>query len=344
MDQYEDYSEVRNWKTAQIRYIAYHPQCFRLAVASVDDSIRIYSNDKNSVVTLLKNSQQKSIFSLAFRPYTFSILAVGCQSGFLIWSVDLNSNMTRPLNQAVHYRSEGHYPITSLEFNSTGNLLATASINDTSVMIWDIDKNACSPLGRFSIPFLKLQWSLDGSFIFTSTVAKSFRVWNCEKFSSEKWTIASGIVKSFQWSPCAKFLLFVTSNDPVLYCLGLADEPIFNKSKMEVQPHRALPLADLSKVAIEQNECGGCAQQIAWNGRFLAVSFKNTNTIAIFQTTILAHQLNILPMFFLCGQGAAEYPTFITFQPSYKNNCPNSIENVLTIGWSSGRVQFYPFV
>ncbi|XP_070494130.1 aladin-like [Chironomus tepperi] len=342
VDQYDNYSEVRNWKTSAIRFIAFHPQCFKIAVASVDDSIRIY-NDKNSVVTVLKNAQQKSIFALAFRPYNFSTLVVGCSSGMLIWTIDPNSNMTRPLSQAVLCRHENHFPVTSLEFNHNGNLLATASINDTSILIWDIDKNTCVPLRRFSVPFLKLQWSLNGSYLFTSTVGNIFRVWDCEKFKSDRWTISGGHIQSFQWSPCAKFLLFVTSKDPVLYCLGFADEPLFNKSNEDI--HRALPIADLSKVTIEHNESGGISQQLAWNGKYLAVSFKESNQIAVFQTTIRQHQLHVLPMFFICGLGASEYPSFISFQPFYKANSSNGlIEHVLTIGWSSGRVQFYPFV
>ena len=104
--------------------------------------------------------------------------------------------------------------------------------------------------------------------------------------------------------------------------------------------HRALPLADLTKVTIEHNESGVIAQQIAWNGKYLAISFKEANQIAVFQTTIRQHQLLVLPMFFICGLSAVEYPSFIAFQPFYKTNS----SNVLTIGWSSGRVQFYPFV
>jgi aladin len=342
IDQYDKYSEVRNFKTAAIRYVAYHPQCFKIAVAGVDDSIRIY-NDRNSVVTLLKNSQQKSIFALAFRPYNFSTLVVGCSSGMLIWTIDPNSNMSRPLSQAVLCRHENHFPVTSLEFNHNGNLLATSSINDASILIWDIDKNNCVALRKFSTPFLKLQFSHDGLYLFSSTITNTFRVWDCEKFKSDRWSISGGHVQSFQFSPCAKFVLFVTSKDPVLYCLGFSDEPMFNKNKEDT--HRALPVADLSKVKIEHNESGGIAQQLAWNGKYLAISFKESNQIAVFQTTIRKHQLLVLPMFFIGGIGAAEYPSFITFQPFYKDNSFNGlIDHVLTIGWSSGRVQFYPFV
>jgi aladin len=342
IENYDNFSQVRQWKTATVRVLVFHPQCFKIAIASVDDTVRIYTNDENSVVPLLKSAQQKAIFSMAWRPFSPATLAVGCQSGFLVWNIDSNANVVRPLGQAAHYRHENHFPVTSLEFNQNGSLLATASFNDTAILIWNIDKRSCTPLKRTSMPFLSLQWSMNGSFIFTSTVGNVFRVWNCDSWKDDRWTVANGHVQSFQWSPCGKFLLFITSEDPILYSLGFADEPLFNDGSKKIQqPQRALPVADLAQVEIEYFESGGVAQQLAWNGKYLGVSFKNTNSIAVFQTTIRQHQLIVLPMFFICGLGT-EFPSYITFQPSYKN--PSNVDNVLTIAWSSGRIQFYPFV
>lgn len=343
MENYQAFSQVRQYENAAIRFLCFNSMCFKLAVAGVDDSVRIYSNDENSMVTLLKHGAQKSIMSIAWRKFSSSCIVVGCQNGFLVWTIDPNSNITRPLSQAVQYRHENHFPVTSLEFNHNGTLLATASINDSSILIWDIDKNVSVPLRRTSIPYLSLQWSLDGAFMFTSTVGNIFRIWDTQTWKSERWTIANGNIQSFQWSPCSRFLLFVTSEDPILYSLGFADEPLFNNSETRKaqHPQRALPIADLSKVAYDHSEAGGLAQQIAWNGKYLAISFKDTNSIAVFQTSIRQHQLHILPMFFIAGIGI-EFPTFITFQPNYKS--ASTLQNVLTIAWSCGRIQFFPFV
>lgn len=343
LDNFQEFSQIRQYDKAAIRFMSYNQITFKLAVAGVDDSIRIYSNEENGMMTLLKHGAQKSIMAIAWRKFSCSCIVVGCQTGFLVWNIDPNSNITRPLSQAVQYRYENHFPVTSLEFNPNGTLLATASINDSSILIWDIDKSACVPLRRTSVPYLNLQWSLNGAFMFSSTVGNIFRIWDTETWKSERWTIANGRIQSFQWSPCSRFLLFVTSEDPILYSLGFADEPLFNESKnREIQqPQRALPVADLSKITLDHMEAGGLAQQIAWNGKYLAISFKDTNSIAIFQTSLRQHQLHILPMFFIAGL-AVEFPTFITFQPNYKKG--SSIDNVLTIAWSSGRIQFFPFV
>lgn len=287
---------------------------------------------------LLKNGHQKSITSMSWRPFSPSQLAVGCQNGFLIWTLDPNSCITRPLSQAAHFKHGSHFPVTSLEWNLNGTLLATASIKDPSILIWDIDNNSCVPLRRTSPPCLHLQWSMNGAFLFSSSVGNVFRVWNCETWKSDRWTISSGHVQSFQWSPCARFLLFVTSEDPIIYSLGFADELLFNENRSQVIPQQALPVADLSKISIDNSDIGGIAQQLAWNGHQLAITFKDTNAVAIFQTNIRQHRMNIIPLCLISGLGI-EFPSFIIFQPSYKQ-----AENILTIGWSSGRIQFFPFV
>ena len=339
IESYEkNFAQTREWRKSAVRCLSWNPLCFKLAVAAVDDSIRIYTNEEQSIVLLLKNGLQKSITCMSWRPFSTSQLAVGCQNGFLIWTLDPNSCIIRPLSQAANFKKGNHFPVTSLEWNLNGTLLASASMKDSSILIWDVDKNSCVPLRRTTPPHLHLQWSLNGAYLFSSSIGNVFRVWNCETWKSDRWTVASGHVKSFQWSPCARFLLFVTSDDPVLYSLGFADELLFNESNHQAAPQQALPVADLSKISFDRNEIGGITQQLAWNGKYLAVSFKDTNSIAIFQTTIRNHQLSILPMCLICGLGV-EFPSFITFQPDYKQAA-----NILCIGWSSGRIQFFPFV
>lgn len=100
-------------------------------------------------------------------------------------------------------------------------------------------------------------------------------------------------------------------------------------------------MADLSPITTGSVRVGGRPQSIAWDpsGRHLAVTFQDTDAVAIFLTSINRTKLSIAPDCFLLGLGA-EMPSFICFQERYKNK-PDS---VLTIGWSSGRVQFFPFV
>lgn len=228
---------TRNYKSSTVRVIAWNPHCFKLAIAAVDDSIRIYTDDNQSIVTLLKTGQQKLITSVEWRPFSPAQLAVGCQSGFMLWTLDPNSTITRPLNH-VHFKTPNYSTVTSLAWNSNGNLLATASLKDSSVLIWNVDKNTCVPLKKTSPQTVHLQWSMNNAFLFTSSVGSSFRVWNCDNWNSDKWTIGAGHVQSFQWSPCAKFLLFVTSEESILYALGFADEGLFNEKNTQSIPQQ----------------------------------------------------------------------------------------------------------
>lgn len=105
---------------------------------------------------------------------------------------------------------------------------------------------------------------------------------------------------------------------------------------------QALPIADLSKIKTSGRlDIGGQPQSLAWDskGQHLAVSFKECSAIALFLTAVNKNMISIAPDCFLVGIGTA-FPSFICFQEMYKD-APNS---VLTIGWSSGVVQYFPFI
>lgn len=107
-------------------------------------------------------------------------------------------------------------------------------------------------------------------------------------------------------------------------------------------PKQALPVADLARITVGAAQVGGRPQSIAWDpaGRHLAVTFKDSGSVAIFLTAINRTKLSLAPDCFLVGMGA-EVPSFVCFQERYKKRQPDT---VLTIGWSSGRVQFFPFL
>lgn len=88
--QIADISLTRNWLQSPIRCIAWHYYSTKIAVAALDDSVRIYSSDPHHV-PLLKCKQQKNITCLAWRPLSHSDIAVGCENGIFIWNIDPNS-------------------------------------------------------------------------------------------------------------------------------------------------------------------------------------------------------------------------------------------------------------
>uniref|UniRef100_A0A1A9ZRI3 Aladin seven-bladed propeller domain-containing protein n=1 Tax=Glossina pallidipes TaxID=7398 RepID=A0A1A9ZRI3_GLOPL len=343
------YSETRGWIRASVRYIAWHPNCFKIAVAGVDDLVRIYT-DQPAVVPVLKGTTQKWIACMAWRPFTAAELAVGCQKGICLWVIDNNIN--------------NHYPITSVQWSTDGNLLASASIGNTDIILWHIDKMESIALKRVGPRCSLLKWSPDGSCLFSATVGNVCRVWYTErKWQPERWAISKGHIQSACWSPCADFLLFITSEESILYRLQFVEEQLFKCSEnkqiikqgklqeeysksflfftAECEQKEASPLVDLRKIVVGERELGGKPQALAWDpkGLFLAITFQDTDCIAIFSTTIQKYDLTVSPSSFLTGVGK-EYPTYICFQ-SENRKSPNT---VLTVGWSSGRIQFVPLM
>lgn len=112
---------------------------------------------------------------MAFRPFTTGELAVGCSTGVLIWTLDPNSLISRPLNQPTLLKNENHSPVTSISWSPSGSLLASCSTSDTDLLIWDVDLHIFQPLKRVKLPCALLIWSPNNNFICSSTVSNVFR-------------------------------------------------------------------------------------------------------------------------------------------------------------------------
>lgn len=91
---------------------------------------------------------------------------------------------------------------------------------------------------------------------------------------------------------------------------------------------------------------GGQPQSLAWDsrGQHLAVSFKDSHAIALFLTSVNKNMISIAPDCFLVGNGST-FPSYICFQEMYGRVDAHDVpHSVLTIGWSSGVVQYFPFI
>lgn len=268
---------------------------------------------------------------------------MGCQTAILLWNSDPNSLISRQLSQPTVFKHENHFPITSLEFSQNGNILASASLNDFNILLWDVDQKRCQVLKKISMHSnVQIKWSPNSRYLCSSTVGSVFWIWNTDTYTSDKWFIQKGFVQSFEFSPCGNFLLFVTSEDQFLYSLSFTDDNLFNAKGSK--PKQALPIADLSKIVIGQTEIGGKAKSIVWNGKYLALSFSDTNAVVIFHTNIQKYVLNIAPACYVSGSLPLEYPSYIAFQPNYGNGRAD----ILAIGWSqgvhNGRVEYFPLL
>ncbi|KAL0274599.1 UNVERIFIED_CONTAM: hypothetical protein PYX00_002694 [Menopon gallinae] len=334
----EAVSQTREWSVSPIRCIEWHPHATKLAVAAKDDSVRIYSTD-TSLIPILKCKSQSNITSLAWRPFSSSELAVGCEAGVLLWTVDPNSVVSRPsMSCGVVLKQPGHRPVTSIVWAPQGDLILTASAADTSMYLWDVAMERNVALKRVGGGGVCLvTWSPDSSKLFASTAGVIFRVWKTEKWIPERWTVLSGRVQTACWSPCGSVVLFATTEEPVIYALPFdAFGSVFQSDDL----CNANPVVDLTPIEVDDMEerIGGLVTSMCWDkrGHHLAVMFKESSVIAVFRTEIKS-VFKITPCCFINGL-LGEVPTSINFQKNFTEGA------VLTIAWSTGRLQHFPFI
>jgi len=264
-------------------------------------------------------------------------LAVGCQAGVLLWHVDPASVVSRPSTSCVTklFRA-GHTPVTGVCWDPHGKLLVSCSPADTSMLVWSPASEVATPLRRVGGGGVSLvKWSPDGSKLFQATPGRTFRVWSCQDWSPERWTVggARGRVCSAAWSPRGDHVVFATTDESVLYAM------CFSAGAGDA----AIPVMDLASITTydEQQEitAGGLVQDLAWDpsGERLAISFRSTPLVALLAARP-ATSLSLSPVGWVRGE-EGERPSCLAFQPSEAVGGA-----LLTVGWSSGRVQHIPMV
>merc|ERR1711872_289141 len=193
----------------------------------------------------------------------------------------------------------------------------------------------CAPVRRVSGGGVSLlRWSGNGAKLFAATPGKTFRVWNTKSWRPDRWTVpgVQATVCCAAWSSDNNHLVFATSDEPNLYAVSFYAET-----------DAAVPVVDLSEVLVETEEggvlAGGLVQNIVWDpaGHRLALAFRSTSLVAVFAVRS-GRTLSLTPCGWIRG-GVDEYPSCVAFQCDYKDGGA-----VLSIGWSSGRLQHCPLL
>ncbi|XP_059057722.1 aladin-like [Achroia grisella] len=329
-----NYSRTRNWGNAPVKCMAWHPHTTKIAVATSDDNVRVYCSEV-AFVSTLKCKAQGHVSSLCWRPYSASEIAVGCEQGVLIWTVDPNSIFTKlSSSNAVLLKRTGHSPVTDVSWSPNGDLLISCSGADTSMLVWDVAMETAVPLRRVAgggIVFAR--WSFDASKVFAATSSIIFRVWDTKSWKPERWCAQGCRVVAACWGP-KDLLLFAAKGEPIVY--ALTNTGLMSGS----QSSKAVPVLDVTKIELPTGEiAGGSILDMCWDpsGKYLALMFEESYLVAVFCTTHLMLQLKITPCCFVCGI-ENEIPTTIAFQQNFDAGA------CLTIAWTSGRVQHFPIV
>jgi aladin len=330
-----EFTTCHSWPSAPLRCLAWHPHTPKLAIGLNDDTVRVASGDPAAIQPLLKYAGMKGVSCLAWQPCGASQLAVGCQQGVLVWTVDPASVVSRPSSSCV-VRLAGHAgPVTGVAWSPSGRLLAACSPADTSLLVWSPASQAVECLRRIGGGGVTLlSWSPDSLRLFSATPGRTFRVWDSAGWSCDRWTVAgqAGRVACAAWAPDGQQLLFATTDEPVLYSVSF-----------QAGAEGAVPVMDLAAVTLggSGEVAGGLVQDLHWDpsGHRVAVSFRESALLLLLRARPCARLPGRLaPVGWVAGQ-PGERPACLAFQRS-----PVAAGALLTVAWSSGRLQHLPLV
>ena len=332
-DLVREFSTYRDITTSPVKCLAWHPHTTKLAVCFSDDTITIITvAGQNSLQPVLKHVGMKGVTMMRWRPHCSSQLAVSCQAGVIVWTVDPSSLVSRPSTSCqVRLVRPGHTALTGLEWSPCGRLLASCSPADTRLMVWSVETGQADWVSRAGGGGVTLvNWSSDSTNLLTATPGLVFRVWTTDRWQSESWSVGQGggRVAAAAWAPDSSHLLFASREEPVLYCLRTGAEA-----------GAAIPVMDLSKVCLEDGEVGGgLVQDIQWDpsGHRVAVVFRDSDLVALLRSKPGTARLS--PIGWIRGE-EGESPVCCQFQqdsPQYGA--------LLSLVWSSGRLQHLPLL
>jgi len=337
----EQFSPTHSWSDAPIKCLAWHPHTPKLAVAFTDDTVRVVMADPAATQPLLKFAGMKDVSSLAWQPCGASQLAVGCQAGVLVWTIDPASVVSRPSSSCVTRLVGVQGAVTSLAWSPDGRLLAACSPADTSLVVWSPASQAREVLHRRGGGGNTLvSWSPDSRRLFAATPGSTFRVWDTAAWTVDRWTVGGGLgrVAAAAWAPDGLQLVFATTDEPVLYSVSFREGS-----------EGAVPVMDLGMVSLGHPEAGegdgeealgGLVQDIQWEptGARLAVTFRDTPRLLLLRARPGALPGRLAPVGWVTGR-RGERPAIAQFQ-----RAPSALGALLTVAWSSGRLQHLPLV
>lgn len=328
------YSRTRNWSVVPIKRISWHPHTTKIAVVTSDDNVRVYSSD-NPIISTLKCKIQENVSSVSWRPYSVCEIAVGCEQGVIVWTVDPNSTFTKPsATNTIVLKRANHTPVTDVSWSPHGDILISCSEVDSSILVWEVSLQTAVAMTRITGGTTFIAPSPDATKVFAATSSIVFRVWNTnEVWESERWCTRGGRVAAACWGP-NNVLLFAAKGESMLY--ALSNSGLLN----EAQSSKVLPVLDTSRVDLDIGESvGGAILDLVWDptGRYLAILFEDSPHVAIFCTALILLQIKISPCCFVTALNN-EMAVTMDFQKNFAEGA------CLTIVWSSGRVQHFPVI
>lgn len=311
------------------------------AIGLSNNDIYIYSSLRKTSL-LIKHPHQKKLSHLAWKPDSSNILAVACHNCLLIWDLDqVELKKTQLTNCVQLYKNGLPNAITSIAFDSTGQMLAICSPQSTKLFILKKGPDGADEIQvirSFPTCFTRLLWSPDSLRLLTLTTSNYIKIFESIAWSNKKWSIDSrSPIQCACWSqPDGTFLLIANKKDPIVYALAFYDKATANDVGGYVK--ECQEVLNVSETILPNGvKVGGRIHDMIWdsNGQRLVISFKdNPEYLALYKTWSKS-LLELTPIGFIHGS-KGEKPTLIAFHDYYKHG------SLLTVCWSSGTISYIP--
>jgi len=174
--------------------VAWSPNGQNLASASDDNTVRLWSPEGKSLVTLTGHTEK--VTSVAWSP-DGKYLASGSQDKTVrLWS---------PSGKSLATLIGHSHSVYSLAWSPDGKYLASAS-TDNTVRLWSPEGKSLATLTGHEDGVYSLAWSPDGKYLASGSGDKTVRLWSPEGKSLATLTGHSAAVFSVAWSPDGKYL------------------------------------------------------------------------------------------------------------------------------------------
>jgi len=189
------------------------------------------------------------------------------------------------------------------------------------------------------VPFVS--WSPLDDRILAASPTSMFRIWNRQQqWQPKKWRTPKMPIESACWTPDGGTLLFASNG--MIYAIYFVRNEV--EQFISSDASTAVPVCDI-KTCDVPSEAGELEYKVGGRVRKmdmdptcsrLVVCFDDSELIAVFRIQPKS-LLYLSPCGFIRGF-PDEYPLTVAFQPKFSDGA------LLTIAWSSGRLQYFPFL
>ena len=172
-------------KDSPVRAFSWHNYNQIFAIALQNDTIYIYDlSVENWLPISLKHEFQHHISSLEWSPQSGTILAAACRYGICLWKIfyGTTTDKTNAYMTYLHYPGTaylfltaltlpGHSPVTTISWSPNGRFLASGSIADDAMIVWNVAQQSPTVMrrsGNISI----VKYSPNGNYLFAATTYK----------------------------------------------------------------------------------------------------------------------------------------------------------------------------